>query len=75
MSHSPGVGNVFSSTQYGLYTVCILRSIYSEAQMEKPLRPYLDHDSIILDRHNDDMINKSSAITLRYPLQCYAVWK
>ena len=50
-------------------------SSYSEAQMAKPLRPYLDQDSIILDRYNDDMINGSSANTLCYALLCYAVWK
>ena len=36
--------------------------------MEKPLRPNLEQDPIILDRYNDVMINKSSANML-----CYAM--
>ena len=66
MSHSAGLGHVlFIYSVYGMHSAL---SSYSEAQMAKPLRPYLDQDSIILDRYNDDMINKSSTNTL-----CYAM--
>ena len=71
MSHSPGSGHVFFI--YSIWTVYGMNaalSSYSEAQVEKPLRPNMDHDSIIVDRYNDDMINKSSANTLCYSMLC-----
>ena len=73
MSHSPGMGHVFFIysiwTVYGMHAAL---SSYSEAQMEKPLRPNVDRDSIIFNRYNDDMTNKSSANTLCHATLCYA---
>ena len=71
ISHSPGVGHVFFI--YSIWTVSGMHaalSSYSKVQMEKPLRPNLDRGSIILDRYNDDMTNKSSANTLCHAMLC-----